>query len=59
MNRYFDDGQHLHGTKEACERHIFSQPGLREALSRISNERLQRSARSSARASLEESDLRI
>jgi hypothetical protein len=21
MNRYFDDGQHLHGTKEACEGH--------------------------------------
>jgi hypothetical protein len=21
MNRYFEDGQHLHGSKEACERH--------------------------------------
>jgi hypothetical protein len=21
MNRYFDDGQHLHGSKEACEQH--------------------------------------
>jgi hypothetical protein len=21
MNRYFDDGQHLHGTEKACERH--------------------------------------
>lgn len=21
MNRYFDDGQHLHGSKEACQRH--------------------------------------
>jgi cAMP-dependent protein kinase regulator len=41
--------------KKACERHIFNQPGLREALSRISQERLQRSAR----ASLDESDLRI
>jgi hypothetical protein len=22
MNRYFDDGQHLHGSKEACEQHV-------------------------------------
>jgi hypothetical protein len=22
MNRYFDDGQHLHGSEEACERHV-------------------------------------
>jgi hypothetical protein len=22
MSRYFDDGQHLHGSKEACERHV-------------------------------------
>lgn len=22
MNRYFDDGQHLHGGKQACERHV-------------------------------------
>ena len=21
MNRYFEDGQHLHGAREACERH--------------------------------------
>jgi hypothetical protein len=21
MNRYFEDGQHLHGSREACERH--------------------------------------
>jgi hypothetical protein len=22
MNRYFDDGQHLHGSKAACGRHV-------------------------------------
>lgn len=22
MNRYFDDGQHLHGSEVACKRHV-------------------------------------
>jgi len=22
MNRYFDDGQHLHGSEQACARHV-------------------------------------
>jgi len=45
--------------KEACERHILNQPGLREALSRTSQERLRRTTRTAARAALDESDLRI
>jgi CRP-like cAMP-binding protein len=45
--------------KEACERHILNQPGLREALSRTSQERLRRTTRTAARATLDESDLRI
>jgi len=45
--------------KEACERHILNQPGLREALSRTSQERLRRTTRTVARAALDESDLRI
>lgn len=45
--------------KEACERHILHQPGLREALSRSSQERLRRTTRTAALAALDESDLRI
>jgi CRP-like cAMP-binding protein len=45
--------------REACERHILHQPGLREALSQMSQQRLQRTARLAARDALDESDLRI
>ncbi|HEX8703305.1 MAG TPA: cyclic nucleotide-binding domain-containing protein [Myxococcaceae bacterium] len=45
--------------REACERHVLSQPGLHEALSRMTQERLLRSVRPTARPTLDESDLRI
>jgi cAMP-dependent protein kinase regulator len=45
--------------REACERHLLHQPGLREVLSKMSHERLQRTAQVTGQAWLEASDLRI
>ncbi|MDY7231985.1 cyclic nucleotide-binding domain-containing protein [Hyalangium rubrum] len=45
--------------REACERHILHQPGLREALSRMSQERLQRTVEMTSGFWLDEGDLRI
>ncbi|QRO02890.1 cyclic nucleotide-binding domain-containing protein [Archangium violaceum] len=42
--------------RSACERHIFSQPGMRDALMRIGAERLRRTARVLAERSLPEGD---
>jgi CRP-like cAMP-binding protein len=32
-------------SRDACERHLLNQPGLRDYLSRLASERLQRTAR--------------
>jgi CRP-like cAMP-binding protein len=45
--------------REACERHILHQPGLREALSRMSQARLQCTVRMTTQDELDFSDLRI
>jgi cAMP-dependent protein kinase regulator len=45
--------------RPACERHILSQPGVREAFSRLISERLGRTARLFSGHELHEGDLRV